>query len=53
VEALIEREDVDAILGGVFDINANLAEVRDELRIIRRLLEDGDEEEEEEDNGFT
>jgi hypothetical protein len=50
VDGLIEREDVDAILSGIFDINASLTEVRRELRQIRRLLEDGDEEEEEEDD---
>ncbi len=49
MDGLIEREDVDAILSGVFDISASLTEVRDELQIIRRLLEDGDEEEEEDE----
>ena len=48
MDGLLERADVDAILSGLFDINANLAEIRDELRMIRWLLEDGDEEEEEE-----
>ena len=38
------------VLAGIFDIRATLEEIRDELRLIRSLLEDGDEEEEEEDD---
>lgn len=47
MEAPFDDKDVTSILSGVFDINANLAEIRDGVRIIRWLLEDGDEEEEE------
>jgi hypothetical protein len=39
-EAVWERADVEAILRGIFDLNAHLA-------TITRLLEDGDEEEDE------
>ena len=53
MEPGFDDRDVDSILSGVFDINANLVEIRDDLRIIRRLLEDedGEEEEEKEDPG--
>jgi hypothetical protein len=56
VEPAFDDRDVASILRGVFDINANLVEIRDELRVIRWLLEDGDgeeEEEEEEDPGHS
>jgi hypothetical protein len=48
VELPFDDRDVTSILSGVFDMNAKLEEIRDELRIIRWLLEDGDEEQEEE-----
>lgn len=55
MSAPFDDRDVGSILSGVFDINARLAEIRDEVRAIRWLLEDEDEEEEEdeEDPGPT
>jgi len=50
VDAPFDERDVTSILSGVFEINANLVDIRDELRIIRWLLEEDDEEEEEEDD---
>ncbi len=49
MEAAFDERDVTSILSGVFDMNANLVEIRDELRTIRWLLEGGDDEEEEEE----
>jgi hypothetical protein len=55
VAAPFDERDVTSILSGVFDINAKLEEIRGELRLIRLLMENGDdgeeEEEEEEDPG--
>jgi len=53
VEPTFDDRDVTSILSGIFDLNANLVEIRDEVRVIRWLLEDddGEEEEEEEDPG--
>jgi hypothetical protein len=50
VDSAFDERDVDSILSGVFDINAKLSDILDELRIIRWLLEDDDEEEEEEED---
>jgi hypothetical protein len=44
VEREFDDRDVTSILSGRFDIDATLAETRDDVRIIRWLLEDGDEE---------
>jgi hypothetical protein len=49
MDAPFEREDVDAILSGVFDINATLAHMDENLAEILRWLENEDDEEEEED----
>ena len=50
MESAFDDRDVASILSGsIFDINANLADIRDEVRVIRWLLEDEDEEEEEEE----
>ena len=46
-----EREDVNAILTGVFDVNVKLFRLLEEVRRIRYLLEEDDEEEEENDEG--
>jgi hypothetical protein len=52
VDAAFDERDVTSILSGLFDINGRLAEILDELRAIREVLEDdGEEEEEEEDPG--
>jgi len=49
VDDLIEREDVDAILKGIFDINVKLSRIDDNLEVITRWLgdegDDGTEEE--------
>jgi hypothetical protein len=37
-----DRLDVDSILRGIFEVNANTADAVTELKTIRRLLEDGD-----------
>jgi hypothetical protein len=45
---VVVRADVDAVLAGIFDVNAKLVRITEEVTAIRRLLEeDGDEEEEE------
>lgn len=49
VDATFDDRDVQSVMGGIFDIRATLEEIRDDLRVIRWLLEDGDEEEEEEE----
>jgi hypothetical protein len=51
VDGVIDDGDFNAILSGIFDINAKLAEIRDDLQVIRWLLEDGNDEEEEEQEG--
>jgi hypothetical protein len=51
VAAAWEREDVNAILSGVFDLNAKLLRIGEDVGRIRYLLEDEDEEEEEDDEG--
>ena len=50
MEPPIDDRDVDSILSGVFHLNANLAEIADDVKAIRLLLENGDEEEEEEED---
>ena len=49
---MVDREDMNAILRGVFDINAELARVNQYLQTIATWLEADDEEEEEEDRAF-
>jgi hypothetical protein len=50
VNGLLEREDVDAILSGLFDINVKLRRIDQNLEEITSWLDDGgDDEEEEED----
>jgi len=51
VEPSFDERDVTGILSGVFHMNANLAEIAEDVWAIRLLLEDDDEEEEEEDDG--
>lgn len=48
---VIEREDVNAILSGIFDINAKLSRIDRNLETMRKWLEDDHEEEEEEEDG--
>jgi hypothetical protein len=49
MEPLVDRDDVTAILSGVFDISTRLARIADDVRVIGQLLEDDDGEEEEEE----
>jgi hypothetical protein len=49
VESPLERDDVTSIIGGVFDLNAKLAGIAQDVVAIRRLLENEDGEEEAED----
>ncbi|MGH3130919.1 MAG: hypothetical protein ACRDNX_08895 [Gaiellaceae bacterium] len=46
----LDRHDVDAIHAGIFDLNAKLALVAQDIGAIRRLFEENDDEEEEEDH---
>jgi hypothetical protein len=46
MSAAWEQEDVLATLKGVFDVNAKLADIAQDVDAIRRMMEDGDEEEE-------
>jgi len=46
----MEREDVDAILSGLFDVNVKLARIDRNLEEITRWLEDGEDDEEEEED---
>lgn len=47
---VFEREDVDAILSGVFDMNVALAGIDSELDALLYWLDIGDDDEEEEDD---
>jgi hypothetical protein len=47
----VDREDVVAIIGGLFDANSNLAQIADDVKAIRRLLEEENGREEEEEEG--
>jgi hypothetical protein len=49
-EPLVDRDDVSALLSGIFDMNAKLAGVSEDVHRIRLLLEDDDGEEEEEED---
>jgi hypothetical protein len=46
MEPVLVRADVDAALAGMFDLNAKLATIREDILAIRRLLEDDEGEEE-------
>jgi hypothetical protein len=43
----LDRDDVNAMLDGIFDANRRILRVRDEVVAIRRLLESYGEEEDE------
>ena len=47
---MFERADVNALLGGVFDMKATLQEILVDVRAIRYLLEEDDGQEEAEDS---
>ena len=52
MERGFDDRDVTSILSGIFDMKSSLAQIAEDLRAIRLILEDGDEEEEEdEDDG--
>ena len=46
----LEREDVDAILVGPFDVNAKLSRIDENIETITGWLEEDDDGEEEEDD---
>ena len=46
---MVAREDVDAILAALFDVNAKLSRIEDNLETITGWFEEDDDEEEEED----
>jgi hypothetical protein len=50
VDAPFDERDVTSLLNGIFDVKASLADIANDVRAIRLLLEDGDEEEEEEED---
>ncbi len=50
MEPVRERADVDAILAGLFDVNAKLSRIDENLETITGWLEEDDDEEEEEDD---
>jgi hypothetical protein len=50
VDGSIEREDVDAILSGTFDINAALSSIESNLEAVLQWLDIGGDDEEEEDD---
>jgi len=49
VEPAFDERDVTSILSGVFHLNANLADIADDVWAIRLHLEEDDEEEEEDE----
>jgi len=49
VEPAFDERDVTSILSGVFHLNANLADIADDVWAIRLHLEEDDEEEEDEE----
>ena len=51
MEPTLVRADVDAALAGLFDLNAKLTTIGDDILAIRRLLEDDEDEEEAEGDG--
>ena len=51
MESSFDERDVTSILSGIFDMKVSLAQVANDVRAIRLLLEDDEEEEEEEDSG--
>ena len=51
MDELVEREDIDAILSGIFDVNATLSSINWKLVALVDWLDiGGDDEEEEEDD---
>jgi hypothetical protein len=50
MEPVLVRADVDAALAGLFDLNARLATIGDDVRAIRTLLGNDEDEEEAEGN---
>jgi hypothetical protein len=47
MEPLVDRDDISALLSGVFDLNTKLGHIMDDIHAIRGLMEDDDGEEEE------
>ena len=50
MDDVFEREDVDAILSGVFDMNVALARIDSKLEALLHWLDIGGDDEEEEDD---
>ena len=46
-----EREDIVSIIGGLFDTNAKLERVAQDVAAIRDLLDENDDEEEAQEDG--
>jgi hypothetical protein len=51
VEPVVTRDDVTAIINGIFVVGARVADVHAELLAIRRLMEDDGEGTEEDPDG--
>jgi len=49
VKGAIDREDVNVILGGVFDVNATLSRIDKNIQLIAMWLKEDDDEEEADD----
>ncbi len=49
MESSFDERDVASVFAGIFDMKASLAEIANDVRAIRVLVEDGDDEEEEEE----
>lgn len=49
MDDLVEREDVDAILSGIFDLNVTLSRIDSKLEMLVNWLDIGGDDEEEED----
>ncbi len=50
MDDVVEREDVDAILSGVFDVNVALTNIDSKLDALLQWLDLGGDDEEEEDD---
>jgi hypothetical protein len=47
----VESEDAISIIEGVFQMNARLGDIADDVRAIRRLLEEDDDGDERDEDG--
>jgi hypothetical protein len=44
-EPPVDRQDVSSIIGGLFEMNAKLADIAEDVSAIRAMLEEDDDEE--------